>query len=78
METIMVQGLPQPIVGDALEVLPCHLVDQNVWARFLTGTAAVTLSIKDTAEALTMFGWGFVPIRLCSTNQHTSSHAPAT
>ena len=22
--------------------------------------------------------WGFVPIRLCSTNQHTSSHAPAT
>ena len=39
-----------------VEVLPQHLVDQNVWARFLTGTAAVTLSIKDTAEALTMFG----------------------
>ena len=39
-----------------VEVLPQHLVDQNVWVRFLTGTAAVTLSIKDTAEALTMFG----------------------
>ena len=31
-----------------------------------------------TSRVMVHNRWGFVPIRLCSTNQHTSSHAPAT